>query len=202
MVVLALRSASTFFGNGVAATGARLAMVGAPEFVFSPAKIEIEDGQAFIVREYGPADLGALVEMYAGFQPKRVAQGLPPPDVPRITRWLEELQYKSRSLLAAEGARVVAHAVLCPISNEAVEFTVFVHQDFRDRGLGTALTRLALNFAAEMGFTQVFLTTELSNYPALRLYKKVGFEIRSAYGDECEMQLDIVSAAKQERRAA
>ncbi|MGD0921834.1 MAG: GNAT family N-acetyltransferase [Terriglobia bacterium] len=112
------------------------------------------------------------------------------------------MQPKSRSLLAAEGARIVAHAVLCPISSEAVEFTIFVHQDYRGRGLGTTLTRLALTFAADMGCAQVFLATELSNCPALRLYKKVGFEIRSAYGDECEMRLDIVSAAKQEPRAA
>jgi ribosomal protein S18 acetylase RimI-like enzyme len=83
-----------------------------------------------------------------------------------------------------------------------VEFTIFVHQDFRGRGLGTALTRRALTFAAAIGFAQAFLTTELSNYPALRLYKKMGFEIRSACGDECEMRLDIVSAAKQEPRAA
>lgn len=177
-------------------------MAGAPELVFSAAEIGIQGGRPLVVREYSSPDLGPLVEMYAGFQPKRVAQGLPPPDVPRITRWLEELQRKSRSLLAAEGARIVAHAVLCPISSEAVEFTIFVHQDYRGRGLGTALTRLALKFAAEIGFAQVFLATELSNYPALRLYKKAGFEIRSAYGDECEMRLDIVSAAKQEPRAA
>jgi GNAT superfamily N-acetyltransferase len=177
-------------------------MAGAPELVFNPVEIGIQGPRPLVVREYSSLDLGPLVEMYAGFQPKRVAQGLPPPDVPRITRWLEELQRKSRSLLAAEGTRIAAHAVLCPISSEAVEFTIFVHQDFRGRGLGTALTRRALTFAAAMGFAQVFLTTELSNYPALRLYKKMGFEIRSAYGDECEMRLDIVSAAKQEPRAA
>jgi GNAT superfamily N-acetyltransferase len=177
-------------------------MAGAPELVFSAVEIGIQGARPLVVREYSSGDLEPLVEMYAGFQPKRVAQGLPPPDVPRITRWLEELQRKSRSLLAAEGARIAAHAVLCPISSEAVEFTIFVHQDYRGQGLGTTLTQLALKFAAEMGFGQVFLATELSNYPALRLYKKVGFEIRSAYGDECEMRLDIVSAAKQERQAA
>ena len=177
-------------------------MAGAPELVFNPVEIGIQDARPLVVREYSSRDLGPLVEMYAGFQPKRVAQGLPPPDVPRITRWLEALQPKSRSLLAAEGARIAAHAVLCPISSEAVEFTIFVHQDYRGRGLGTALTRLALTFAAEMGFAQVFLATELSNYPAVRLYKKMGFEIRSASGDECEMRFDIVSAAKQEPRAA
>jgi RimJ/RimL family protein N-acetyltransferase len=190
------------FGNGVAAAGVRLTMAAAPEFVFSAVEIEIQSARPLVVREYSSRDLGRLVEMYAAFQPKRVAQGLPPPDVPRITRWLEELQRKSRSLLAAEGARIAAHAVLCPISSQAVEFTIFVHQDYRGQGLGTALTRLALTFAANIGFAQVFLATELSNYAALRLYKKVGFEIRSAYGDECEMRLDIVSPAKQEPRAA
>lgn len=185
---------SAQFGMGVAAGYVGAAMTSAPETVFKPMEVRTRKGRTLEVREYSFDNFGALVEMHKRFTPKRVAQGLPPPDVPRIAHWLDQLQHKSRSLLAVEGTRVVAHALLCPISDAAVEFTIFVHQDFRGEGLGTALTRLAMDYAARMGFAQVFLTTELSNFPALRLYRKLGFQITSSFGDECEMKLDLAAS--------
>jgi phosphinothricin acetyltransferase len=177
-------------------------MTRAPQPAFIPVEVRTQKGRTLKVREYVLDDFGALVEMYKTFTPKRVAQGLPPPDAPRIAHWLEQVQHKSRMLLALEGKRIVGHTLLCPISDAAVEFTVFVHQDFRGEGLGTALTRLALAFAAEMGFAQVFLTTELSNFPAIRLYRKFGFQITSSYGVECEMKLALAPAQPARDQAA
>jgi RimJ/RimL family protein N-acetyltransferase len=131
--------------------------------------------------------------MYKGFEPKRVAQGIPPPDVPRIAHWLDRLEQKSQALLAWDGNKVVAHAILCPMPAGAVEFTIFVHQDYRQEGLGTALSRLTLAWAVQMGFSQAYLTTEISNFRALRLFRKLGFQTTSSYGDEVEMKLDLSS---------
>lgn len=166
-------------------------MASAPDAAFSPVEVRTRRGRTLDVREYGLEDLGALVEMYKTFEPKRVAQGLPPPDVPRIAHWLDQLQNKSRALLALDGKRVVAHTSLCPMQAESVEFAVFVHQDYREEGLGTAVSQLTLDWAGQMGFPQVYLTTELSNFRALRLFRKLGFRITTSYGDECEMKLDL-----------
>ena len=177
-------------------------MASAPEVVFQPLEVRTRHGRTLLAREYTVDDFGALVEMYKGFEPKRTAQGLPPPDVPRIARWLDELQGKSGALLALDGPRVVGHALLCPISDAAVEFTIFVHQDFRREGLGTELTRLAIAHATEMGFAEIFLTAELTNFPALRLYRKVGFQTQSSCGDECEMRLRVAAMPVARPRAA
>lgn len=177
-------------------------MASAPEVVFPPLEVRTRQGRILVAREYRVDDFGALVEMYKTFEPKRIAQGLPPPDVPRIARWLDQLQHRSRALLAMDGPRIVGHALLCPISDAAVEFTIFVHQDFRNEGLGTELTRLMIAFATEMGFAEIFLTTELTNFPALRLYRKAGFETQSACGDECEMRLRIADAGAVRKQAA
>ena len=88
---------------------------------FPPKEIRTRDGRTLLVRVFDLDDFAALVEMYKGFEPKRVAQGLPPPDVPRIAQWLDRLQTKSRSLLAWDGKRVVGHVILCPISDASVE---------------------------------------------------------------------------------
>jgi len=83
-----------------------------------------------------------------------------------------------------------------------VEFTIFVHQDYRCLGLGTALTRLAVAFSGQCGFAEVYLTTELSNLAALRLYRRVGFVVTSSFGEECEMKLVIAGSASPRVQAA
>jgi RimJ/RimL family protein N-acetyltransferase len=171
-------------------------MTSAPEALFKPTEVRTRKGRALMVRAYGSEDFGTLVEMYASFEPKRVAQGLPPPDVPRITRWLDNLQKKSHALLAVDGKKIVAHTLLCPIRQGEVEFTIFVLQDYREEGLGTVLSRLTLAWALEMGLSKVLLTTEFSNYRAIGLFRKLGFSIKSSYGDECEMRLDLPADSK------
>jgi RimJ/RimL family protein N-acetyltransferase len=172
----------------------------APEAVFKPTEVRSRKGRVLMVRAYGFEDFGALVEMYKSFKPKRVAQGLPPTDVPRIAHWLNHLQNNSVALLALDGKKIVAHAVLLPFGKNQVEFTIFVLQDYREDGLGTTLSKLSLCWASEMGLTTVVLSTELSNYRAIGLFKKLGFSIKSSYGDECEMKLDL--AADFEAQAA
>ncbi len=177
-------------------------MTSAPEIVFPPAEVRTRKGRTLRIREYDFRDFGALVEMYKHFEPKRGAQGLPPPDVPRIAQWLDKLQRKSSALIALEGQKVVAHAILCPMSATCTEFSVFVHQDYRQDGLGTTISDRTLNWAQQMSMSQVFLTTELSNFPALCLFRKLGFVMTSNYGDECEMKLDLASLAGAEPQAA
>ena len=171
-------------------------MFSSPEAVIQPTEVRTRKGRKLEVRAYAGGDLAALVEMYASFEPKRVAQGLPPPDVPRITAWLEQLQKKSSQLLAWDGAKIVAHTILCPIRLPEIEFTIFVHQDYREETLGTAMSELSLAWSLEMGFSKVLLTTEFSNYRAIGLFRKLGFRTSSSYGDECEMLVDLLADSK------
>ena len=177
-------------------------MTSGSEVQFKPVPVVTHKGRELEVRPFERADFGALVQMYKSFEPKRVAQGIPPPDVPRIALWLDRLERKSHALLAWEGNKVVAHTILCPMPANAVEFTIFVHQDYRQEGLGTALSRLTLGWALQMGLTHAYLTTETSNFRALRLFRKLGFQTTSNYGDEVEMKLDLSSSECERPQAA
>ena len=177
-------------------------MTSGSEVVFNPVMVQTHQGRELEVRSFGREDFGALVQMYKSFEPKRVAQGIPPPDVPRIAHWLDRLEQKSQALLAWQGGKVVAHTILCPMPADAVEFTIFVHQDFRQEGLGTALSRHTLEWAVHMGYSHAYLTTETSNFRALRLFRKLGFQTTSSYGDEVEMKLDLSSFDCERPKAA
>ena len=177
-------------------------MTNGAEVAFKSVLARTRKGRELEIRAFEGEDFGALVRMYKSFEPKRVAQGIPPPDVPRIAHWLDRLAQKSQALLAWEGDQVVAHTILCPMPADSVEFTIFVHQDYREEGLGTVLSRHTLNWAAHMGFAHAYLTTEISNFRALRLFRKLGFQTTSSYGDEVEMKLDLSSFDCERPRAA
>jgi len=177
-------------------------MVPSLEVEFNPVVAQTRTGRSLTVHAFRVEDFAALTQMYKDFKPKRVAQGLPPPDVPRIAQWLDGLQQKSQALVALDGTKVVGHVILCPMPAGAVEFTIFVHQDYREEGLGTAISRLALDWALRMGFSRVYLTTELTNIRALRLFRKLGFGTTSSSGDEVEMVLDFGSSANECPQAA
>jgi len=177
-------------------------MTSASEVSFKSVRVQTRKSRELEVCPFGRDDFGALVQMYKAFEPKRVAQGLPPPDVPRIAHWVDSLQEKSDALLAWHEGKVVAHTILCPMKAGSVEFTIFVHQDYREEGLGTALSRLTLEWAAQMGYAKAYLTTEISNFRALRLFRKLGFQTTSSYGDEVEMKLTLVPMNCERSKAA
>src|SRR5262249_13492295 len=129
------------------------------EVPFISATVRTQKRRVLELRSFTRDDFGPLVQMYKAFEPKRVAQGLPPPDVPRIAQWLDRLEQKSQALLAWDGAKVVAHTILCPMTGGSVEFTIFVSQDYREEGLGTVMSRHTLAWAQEIGFSHIYLTT-------------------------------------------
>ena len=172
------------------------------EVEFDPVAVQTRTGRSLTVCAFRVEDFAALTQMYKVFKPKRVAQGLPPPDVPRIAQWLDRLQQKSQALLACDGDKVVGHVILCSMPAGAVEYTIFVHQDYREDGLGTAISRLALDWATRMGFSRVYLTTELTNIRALRLFRKLGFATTSTSGDEVEMLLKLGTCVNERPEAA
>jgi diamine N-acetyltransferase len=158
---------------------------------FTPVEVRTRNGQTLRVREYSSGDFKGLVEMYKGFVPKGGAGGLPPSGVRRIAHWLDQLQYKASSLLVLDAQRVVAHSILSPNTRSGADLAVFVHQDFRCLGIGTKLALLAVSFAARAGFTELYLSTQLSNEAAFRVYERAGFRTTCVLGDECEMKLDL-----------
>lgn len=54
---------------------------------------------------------------------------------------------------------------------------VAVHPEYRNEGVGTQLLLFAINYAKERKFKEVSLEVRKSNENAIRLYKKLGFEV-------------------------
>ena len=125
------------------------------------------------VRRAQPEDRAALEAMYAEFEPKAEALGLPPLRAEDTVRWLDGLA-TFPNFAAWEGERVVGHGAVCA-DGESAEVAVFVHQDYRGRGIGRHLLNELIAEAQRLGLKRVWGIAAPDNVPMLRLAYSCGF---------------------------
>lgn len=157
-----------------------------------PAVLADQEGRAFTVRPLHAGDRGALAAFYATFEPTRAAQGLPPEGPVRVARWLDRILPTGLHLAVEQDGALVGHAMLIPTDGDhADEYAIFLHQEVRGRGLGTAINRLAVELARAAGIRRLWLSVEPDNRAAIRSYEKAGWRYipASLYSSELEMEL-------------
>ena len=157
-----------------------------------PRDLVDKTGRPFRVRFFERGDRFALEEMYRAFDPKRAAQGLPPGDGESIRRWLDRTLATGMHVLVDIEGEILGHLMVIPMSERTSELANFLHQAIRNRGIGTALNRLALELAREDGKKRVWLSVEPSNRIAIRSYEKAGFRrtpSNSLWAPEVEMEV-------------
>ncbi len=125
------------------------------------------------VRRAAPEDRERLLRMYATFEPKAAALGLPPVDPQRCGAWLDTLA-GGANFVAMHASDVVGHAVLYP-DGDSGEVAVFVHQDWRGCGFGRQLLTALVQHARAIGLKRVWGIAEPDNVPMLRLAGTCGF---------------------------
>ena len=86
---------------------------------------------------------------------------------------------------------VVGHCFLVADGAGSAELAIFVHQEFRRRGVGTALVRAALEWGAVAGLRRVWTLTSSDNKAALRMQEKCGFRLTNAAFPETELEIDL-----------
>ena len=136
-------------------------------------------------------DCSLIMDMYRVFSPKPASQGLPPADTETCEKWLKDILDIGINVLAWRDEKIIGHAALLPDSKgKTGEFIIFVHQDCRNLGVGTELTRLTFERARHVGLQSVWLTVAMNNFIAIKLYKKLGFDYCDM--DDCERTMAIL----------
>ena len=76
------------------------------------------------------------------------------------------------------------------IDNETPEFAISLFKEYRNQGLGTRLMSKMIEYLREKGYMQTSLSVQKENY-AVKLYKKLGFEIISENNEDYLMLLKL-----------
>jgi diamine N-acetyltransferase len=158
-----------------------------------PAALLDKEGRPFVVRRLRPVeDRPALEAMYRAFEPKRGAQGLPPLEK-GIAAWLDRILAGGSHFGVVVDGELLGHVMLLPIGEGRVELANFLHQEIRNRGIGTWINRVALQQARGEGWSRVWLCVEPFNRPAVRSYEKAGFRRLpgSLWESEIEMEAHL-----------
>jgi RimJ/RimL family protein N-acetyltransferase len=151
-------------------------------------------GHTFRIRPLEPSDRPSLQAMYESFEPKRAAQGLPPPEPPLIERWLDGILRQGSHVAVEVDGALVGHGMLLPFAPDEAELANFLHQSVRDRGIGTTLNQVLVDLGRQIGLRRIWLSVQPSNRRAIRSYEKVGFRFHPASLWAPEVEMDILLA--------
>ena len=144
----------------------------------------VQTTQRISVRRMNAEVRPQLEQMYHSYVPLGGTLGLPPPDPILRRRWLDDLG-RGINLVAYVDDKVAGHLVLLPTGG-AVEMVAYVHQDFRLKGVATALLKAAIEEAHADNFSYIWLLVAKLNFAAQRFLRRLGFRI--AWEDLHEMQ--------------
>lgn len=76
------------------------------------------------------------------------------------------------------------------IDNETPSFAISLYEEFRGHGIGTELMRRMLELLSSKGYKRSSLAVQKENY-AVKMYKKVGFEIVGENEQEYIMMCEL-----------
>jgi len=148
--------------------------------------VELKDGRTVLVREFRVEDKEKLIEMYRSLSAEVVRWALPPYTRERIERWLSNLQ-NLIAIVAFYNDKTVGHAHVFkfphPRRKGTGDLIIYLHQDFHNVGLGTAMLAKIIGLAKKKGLHRIGLHVVADNKPGVHLYKKSGFKIEGVMKD-------------------
>lgn len=144
-------------------------------------KFTLKDGREVIVRPLTVEDKDGLFQMFSSMSDKALKWSMAPYTMEVIERWMSNL--KNLIVLVAEwNNRIVDYAMiykfLHPRRRGVGDLALYVHQDFHNVGLGTAMLKKLLQLAQKEGMHKIELYVVEDNIVAIHLYKKSASKLK------------------------
>jgi putative acetyltransferase len=134
------------------------------------------------VRALEPSDVEALHEIFSGPGVAANTLQLPWRSLDETRERFGQRQPDAYSFVALVEGRVVGnlglHIVRTPRRRDVASLGMSVHEDFQNRGVGSALMAAAVDLADNwLGLRRIELEVWTDNRPAVHLYENFGFVI-------------------------
>ena len=163
-------------------------------------KVTLKDGRKVILRFLTEDDKEKLFQMFSSMSEKALEWSMAPYTMENIERWTSNLPTLI-ALVAEYQDKIVGWGSIYKSSHPRWrglgELGIYMHQDFHNVGLGTAMTERLLQLAKDEKMHRIELTVVGENEIALRLYEKFGFQnegvSKDAFYDQDDRYNDIVN---------
>jgi L-amino acid N-acyltransferase len=133
------------------------------------------------IREGREDDLEALLEIYNDAVVSSPATfDLEPKTLEQRRKWFEEHKREHPLIVVEAEGQVVGYATLSPFRDKpgysrSVESSVYIHRDYRGRGVGTAAVRATIERAVELNYHTIIAGIVPPNEASFRLFRRLGF---------------------------
>jgi len=156
-------------------------------------RVRLKDGRGSIVRLFTAEDKEKVVEMFSSMSKSALEWAMPPYTKERLERgWWSRIQ-DLIALVAEDKDRIVGYAQISKSSQPRLrgvgELLIYLHQEFHNVGLGTAMTKYLIELAEKENLHRIGLSVVADNKIAIHVYEKMGFKIEgickdSYFGDD------------------
>jgi len=148
-------------------------------------------GGPVMVRPFEPQFLKGLTQMYLAYSPRASIGGVPPVNNRTCIQWVRKITTGTINLVALSFERlVIGHAVLFPMQKKVCELLIVIAPLFQHSGIGTQMMRCIIQLGYELGFEKIWLSADKTNFVALHLYNKCGFE-RLSFTDSPQVEMTL-----------
>jgi len=149
-------------------------------------KVKLKDGREVTIRFLTANDKEALFQMFSSMSSEALKWSMAPYTMEVIQRWINNIK-NLIPLVAEYNNRIVGYASIYkfqhPRRKGIGDLAIYLHQDFHNVGLGTAMMKKLLQLAKEHKMHKLELYVVEDNKAAVALYKKFGFKIEGISKD-------------------
>jgi len=149
-------------------------------------KVKLKDGREVTIRFLTANDKEALFQMFSSMSSEALKWSMAPYTLEVIQRWINNIK-NLIPLVAEYNNRIVGYASIYkfqhPRRKGIGDLAIYLHQDFHNVGLGTAMMKKLLQLAKEHKMHKLELYVVEDNKAAVTLYKKFGFKIEGISKD-------------------
>lgn len=141
-------------------------------------QVVLKDGRRVYVRQLQMSDKEAMVDFYTSLSPEVLRWALPPYDRVRVERFFGSPE-QLMGVVGVVDDKVVGHLHIFRFvsrMSHVGELIIYIHQNFLNIGLGSAMMREGIRVAKARGLRRIQLTVIEGNEGAIRLYEKLGFQ--------------------------
>ena len=149
-------------------------------------RLKLRDERQVILRFLKAEDRDSLYQCFSSMSDKTLEWSMAPYMMDRIQRWIDSIPNRI-PLVAEFENRIVGYAGIYkfpqPRRKGTGDLVIYLHQDFHNVGLGTAMTKKLLELARREEMHKIELQAVADNTIAIRLYKRFDFKVEGISED-------------------